>query len=132
MNAEPFDRLSRTMGAATSRRGLLGAFAGGIAAVLLGRSAAAPAAAAAVLCNSDAECSAYERCLSGYCVASTAGGPVGASLPPQSPSDCCRLCDRRLEGWINGCQSAPNRENCYGVYQQRYQECKAACPQPCR
>lgn len=140
MDGERFDRMSRAMGAANSRRGLLRAFAGGLAAAVLGTVASGQDTNAQQTCDSDAECGAYQRCLSGYCVASSLAvqpppNPAPPIPPPGTPnpnkSTCCSICSRRYEGCAIACFTAPDRNNCMSGCVSRNNSCVALCPCGC-
>lgn len=68
MKSQDFERLTRRMATPKTRRGLLAAFAGGLAAAALG-SALRPSRSEAVpYCTADSQCPQYERCTAGFCV----------------------------------------------------------------
>ena len=82
MDAASFDRLTQHLGSATTRRGLLRAFVGGLTAAAVGRVLAASETEARQPCSSDLQCPVAERCISGSCVADSdpaalAGRPTG-------------------------------------------------------
>jgi hypothetical protein len=98
MNEHDFDRLSRRIGAASSRRGLLHAFFAGAAAVAAGAVLDRVPAHATQLCGDDDGCPDAQRCLSGVCVADSdpsalnrvyTGGPQSSRMcgpiPPGGP-----------------------------------------------
>ena len=75
MNPDSFDQLSRRMGAARSRRGLLRVFAAGVAAVLVGvGTPAAEAQGDNRPCDYDSHCGGRQVCVNGRCQNCGQGG----------------------------------------------------------
>src|SRR5712692_9032975 len=110
MNADSFERLSKSMAAATSRRGLLRVFVAGLTAAAVGRLSGSPKSEALQPCTSDLQCPAAERCVSGSCVADSdpaaltgrPGGRITLGGPPPNPAAC--------GSWLQGCCPDPGRK----------------------
>jgi hypothetical protein len=119
------------MAAARSRRGLLVAFAGGLAAIALG-SVARPAAGQVQSCNDDSQCPPNERCASSVCVSA-----VGPTSTPQAnlladPARCINACYSQADACSEACngQAYFLRGRCWQICRSIQFYCVGSCPPP--